>query len=370
MSAIDDVAVIGGGLAGAAACLSLRQAGLTAVWLAPDLAHADDHEVGDSLAATAVPILRALGVAELLQAPGHRSAQAVFSSWGTDALQQRHAMQQLYGPGYVLDRRAFTADLVTRARQAAVALPQALTGLTATAEGWQLTLDTGAGRTARALVDASGRRAVAARQHTPLHRVDTLVAAWAILPGRDPDVMPTPATLIEAVAEGWWYAALRADGRLSVAFFTDADLMPPGLSRDLAAWSRALARTQHLARWVEDAGFACEAPPRLASAGTTWLRAACGRSHGAPWFAIGDAALALDPLSSHGMTSALWAGSQVGAWVRDSLTGSDTATDHYAGAIERARARYLQERLSRYVNERRFADQPFWQRRHAPPVVR
>lgn len=352
--------MVGGGIAGAAACIALGRAGLEVGWIAPEGAAAADR-AGDSLAPAAGPLLASLGLSALLE--GHRPSNASFSAWGSDALAERNAIVHLEGPGRVIDRPRFEATLRAAAAPLARRFAAGLERAEAADGTWRLALADGRTATARFLVDASGRAAVAARQLATRRRDDRLVAACAFLRHADPAVEPTPATIVEAVADGWWYAALLPDGRLSLAWFSDPDLMPRGLSRDLGAWRERIAATRHVTHWIEDAGFAVSAPPRLESAGTTWLTPAAGAERGAGWAAIGDAAAAFDPLSSHGMTTALWAAARMAEVMPAWLGGDPAALERYARAVAEGVAAFRAQRAAIYRRERRFAGDVFWRRR-------
>ncbi|WPZ34742.1 glycine oxidase maturase GoxB [Thalassobaculum sp. OXR-137] len=358
------VAVIGAGIAGPAAVLSLAQAGLDVVWIAPP-PEAGHDPVGETLAPAANPIIERLGLAEAMASAGHRPSHTTLSAWGSDQLVDRNAILHLEGPGLVLDRARFEADLRHHAETAAGRMIAARLSEAQAAQGvWHLTLEGGQTVTAEAVVDASGRSAAIARHHAERHRADQLMAAHAFLPHRDDTVEPTRAVLIEAVETGWWYAALRPDGSLSVAYFTDPDLLGESPTRGLDAWTRLIGETRHIGRWIEDAGFAVEAAPQLSSAGTTWLVPPAGRVGDAPWMGVGDCAAAFDPLSSHGLTTALWAGARSGGVLSAALQGDDTALEAYARSVLDGVAGFLAQRRSMYALERRFADAPFWQRRH------
>lgn len=356
------MAVVGGGIAGAAACVALQRAGHRPLWVAPEPAPGTDR-VGESLAPAAGPVLDRLGLGQLPADPRHRAANAGFSAWGTGALVERNAIVHLEGPGRVLDRARFEADLAAAADAGADRRRCGLAAASADAGRWTLSLADGSAATARFLVDASGRAAVVARTVAKPRRDDRLVAGCALLPHRDPGVEPTPATLIEAVADGWWYAALLPDGRLSIALFSDPDLLPRGLSRNLAAWRELIAATAHIARWIADAGFAVEAPPQMHSAGTTWLDPPAGVCDGAGWAAVGDAAAAFDPLSSHGMTTALWAAARIGEVAPAWLAGDPQPLAGYARAVAEGVAALRAQRAAIYGRERRFPGAPFWRRR-------
>lgn len=235
------------------------------------------------------------------------------------------------------------------------------------ATGWQLSLSDGGRRSAAVLIDATGRSASLGRHLASYRRIDRLVAATSVLAQRDFSVEPTPATLLEAVETGWWYAALLPDRRLSIAYFSDPDLLPHGLSGDVGgAWQEMLGRTQYVGRWVKDAGFAAMAPPRLVTAGTAFLEPPAGvTEEGACWLAAGDAATAFDPLSSHGLTTALWSGAKAGEAAVAWLGGNTALLRHYAEATERSRAEFLLQRAAHYRREGRYPGACFWSRRVA-----
>ena len=358
---IADIAVIGGGIAGAAACIALGRRGCRPIWLAPETADGD--RIGESLAPAATPILASLALDGLAEGSRHRPSNATYSCWGSDRLAERNAIVHLEGPGRVLDRPAFEADLAAAALAAgAERMVSAVVAAEHSDDGrWRLELDQGGTVGPRFVIDASGRSAIVARTQSRRRRADRLVAAHAWLRQTGDEVEPTPATLIEAVADGWWYAALLPDRRLVLSFFSDPDLLPRGLSRDLGMWKAMIAATGYVRQWLDSADFAPDAPPRLASAGTTWLERAAGPG----WAAAGDAAAAFDPLSSHGMTTALWSGRQAADAALAALDGDTAPLDRYADAIGTGVGDFLAQRAAIYGMERRFADRPFWQRHAA-----
>jgi len=356
------VAVMGGGIAGAAAVLTLAEREIKPLWIAPEPAAGD--RVGESLAPAANRTLSALGAMDLLDGGRHRRSNATFSAWGGEPLVERNAITSLQGAGWVLDRAAFEQDLVARATAQVEPHRVAVAGADHAGEAWRLELDDGSAVNARYLLDGSGRSAVIGRRLSELRRTDQLMAAWSVFDQTADDVEPTRATLIEAVEDGWWYAALLPDGRLMVAWFTDPDLAPLGLTRDLATWRDKITEPPQIGHWIKDAGFTPAAPPTLASAGTTWLAPCAGPG----WAAIGDAAAAFDPLSSHGMTTALWSGRAAAIAVADELGGQEGRLDAYASTVAGGVSEFLTQRARFYGAERRFAQAPFWARRQSEPV--
>jgi flavin-dependent dehydrogenase len=344
-----DIAIVGGGIAGCAAALTLADSGRPVVLLAPPDDGAD--RFGEFLSPAANALLRELGLAEAVASGPHRAANITFSAWGSDLLVERNAIVHVDGPGHVLDRPAFDRMLrETVARRGVPIVACDVDDAAQTDDGWRL-----AGLDARFVLDCSGRAAVVARHAAVRHREDRLVAAGAFLRQADDTVEPTPATLIEAVPEGWWYASLLPDRRLSIALFSDSDLMPRGPD----GWRERLLATRHIGRWLDSAGFDGNAPPRLAAAGTTWLEPAAGPS----WAAAGDAAAAFDPLSSHGLTTALWSGRTAALAAAAVLDGDERPLGTYVATLRAAMQDFVVQRKAVYARERRWATSPFWQRR-------
>src|SRR5439155_1164042 len=104
--------------------------------------------------------------------------------------------------------------------------------------------------------------------------------------------------------EGWWYTALLPDGRLATAFMTDADLLRAGGGGRHLEWARRLAATTHTRARITASRYRPDEPPVVAAAGSALL----DRAAGPGWAAAGDAAASYDPLSSHGIATALAAG--------------------------------------------------------------
>ncbi|WP_026986983.1 glycine oxidase maturase GoxB [Fodinicurvata fenggangensis] len=363
----DRTAVIGSGPAGAAACIALGQLGRPVLWIAPP--DSMNARIGESLSPSARPLLEALGLEHVITGPEHRPANALFSCWGSDHLTERSDALRLQGPGLVLDRPAFEEQL----RSAAMATDldrqeTTLEDLVAAKGQWSLQLGNGNMVSAGFVIDCSGRKAVAGRLLACQQQDDQLVAALAFLDQQDPDVAPTAATMIEAVADSWWYASLLPQResqppRMVIARFSDPDLQPRGLTRDRAAWQRLVGETLYIQRWIDSAGFAIGKPPNLASAATAWLEPAAGVLEGAGWAAAGDAAVAFDPLSSHGLTTALWSGRQAAIAASSAINGDRESLAVYSQKIARGVEQFRQERRQVYAREGRFRDQPFWQRR-------
>ncbi len=345
--------MLGGGIAGAAAALHLARAGKRPVWIAKR--RADAFKPGEHLSAAAIPLLKELGSDALLRAEVHRLAHSTYSAWGSAALVARDAILQLDGPPVVLDRTAFEAALTAQAIAAGAQRIDADVSELAVAEGhWRLTTRAGETR-ASFLFDATGRKALVAARFARRFAADRL-GCQCVLFSRAGSDAPRPVTLIEAEARGWWYLSALADGRAVVNFYTDTDL-PAVENAELAA--EAFARPA-LGAYLAEYGFAPSGPVRRIATNSTWIAPAIGEG----WVAIGDAAAAFDPLSSHGMTTALWSALQAAsAFVAQDRAAMQT----YAQSVAKGVQDYLNARREVYGRETRWPESPFWARRHLEP---
>lgn len=360
IDAIFDIAIVGRGVAGCAAALSLADSGQSVAILGPP--EQNSERIGEFLSPAANFLLRQLGLADAFRAGPHRPANVVFSAWGSDLLAQRNAIVHLDGPGHVLDRVAFQRTLSDGACCTGATV---LSGLLAEADydggAWSLRLRDRSSIATRFVLDCSGRAAVIGRRFANRARSDTLIAAASFLTRRSDTVQPTPATLIESAPEGWWYANLLPDQRLVLALFGDPDTLPRHISSDVSIWRKAIQSTQNVRRWVESAEFDIAAPPSLASAGTVLLDPVAGPG----WAAAGDAAAAFDPLSSHGLTTALWSGRRAALAAAAAISGDPTPLTQYVATMQHSGRSFLTQQQAVYGKERRWPTLPFWQRRKA-----
>lgn len=379
-----DVAIAGGGPAGAAAGIVLARRGHRV--LLADATPAATFRVGEGLPPGAQPLLRELQVLERVLAAGHRPCHATLSSWGGPALHANDFLFQLQGHGWQLDRARFDAGLRCAAAEAGVEVEPSARLEFAEATGRQPPPDDGLalvlrqpdGRSrirCRWLVDAGGRAATLARQlGARRHHPDNLIGFHLRLsPGNRDD--RDGCTLVEAVADGWWYSVLLPSGERLVTFLGDADLLDHRRLCEPSGFQAGLAGTRHVRQFA--ATHRCQA--RMRPRGVAASSGRLDRFVGDHWLAVGDAALSFDPLSAKGIANALYTGLRGGQAVAAALRGDRTLLEDYAAHLADIFRVYLSQLAAVYVAETRWPDAPFWRRRHArlgprghpfPPVRR
>jgi flavin-dependent dehydrogenase len=309
------IVVIGGGPAGVATALSLRQ--LEPSW---DLVLAHRPATGawrpgETLAPGGRPLLESLGLWEAFRADNHPEAIGTRAAWGSDASYENEFLFSTHGPGWHLDRPRFDAMLLEAACRAGIGIaadPPARAAFT---------------------VDATGREASYAVSRGARRIADDNLIGVGRIIERPHGV---PYTTVEARESGWMYTAPLPRNRTLEAWMTD-----PDLKRADDNWSGGTpagifsARSQHLSP--------CAGPD---------------------WLAVGDAAAAFDPLSSQGILRALRMGKIAAYTICDALHGRSVAIDKYRLYVESEYAHYRASHRAFYLQENRWPEAPFWARRH------
>ncbi len=334
---------MGGGPAGAGAALVLARRGVPVTVL--EARPGPALKVGETLPSNLAPLLRHLGLEGLLD--GQLRSQGNRSYWGSEVAVESPFLANPYGEGWHVDRRRFEAG-------------PAAAAIAAGAE-WRWGARVDRGTTLDGFVaDATGRPARLARRFGASRlRYDRLVGISTLLASATP--AEDTYTQVEAVPDGWWYSALLADGRLAVAFLGDGDLLDrPLLAGDPEAWWSWLRRTEATRERVEGHGYG-GGRLRVMPAETSRL----DRIEGDRWLAVGDAAVAYDPLSSYGVGSALGSGFYAGHAIADLLAGREEARLAYLSVMQKACDGCFALQREAYSRERRWPDSPFWRRRQA-----
>jgi flavin-dependent dehydrogenase len=267
-----------------------------------------------------------------------------------------------YQQGWHVDRRAFDELLARAAVRRGVLLRCGARVRRAAHgdDGWWIDTDDSAPVRSRVLIDASGRSGRLARSLRTRRMVfDHLVGVgrrWSGGSGGEHHV------LIEAVPDGWWYSAPLPGGGLITLLMTDADICRNGRLVDDRVWQDRLGRTRLTLDRVGSARPA--GPVRSHAANSSRLL----RDDRLPWLAVGDAALAVDPLTGSGVTRALRTAASAAATVVEALDGDAgrgaDAIDRYEHDRNAECHQYLHERLDFYAAGPDLAS-PFWLRRRA-----
>ena len=351
-----DVCIIGAGPAGTALAIRLAQLGHD-VCVVERSMFPRSH-IGESLSPGIWPQLDLLGVARTVAAARFWPCRTSLVQWEGDV-----AVRRDFGAigGLLVDRGRFDALLLDCARAHGVRVMQPAVVRTRTRDdqGWHLDVQS-ADRTcaldADFLADACGRSAVLrGRKQRAGPRTLALYGYWhgGSLP-HEPR--------IEAGRDAWYWGVPLPDGTFNAMVFLDAAEFRARRTRSLSATYHALiGRSALMAGWrdVRLAG-----PVRAADA-TPYLD---GDSIGPRSIKIGDAALALDPLSSSGVQKAINT-ALTGAVVVNTMLrhpeDADVASRFYTGNLAEASDRHRRWAAQHYAAAAATHPGRFWQPRAA-----
>jgi flavin-dependent dehydrogenase len=354
-----DVLIAGGGPAGCAAALTLLTHTKLRVAVL-ERSYYGEARTGETVSHSIGPLLRYLGVWEAFLRQDHLPAYAMSAAWGQSDIRSRDYLFSGMGHGWHLDRVRFDRLLAdeVRLRGGTLVCGARLASVVRENENLcRVTTDDGQEFKAAYLIDTSGRRMELARKMgaRPVI-VDRLIGAAAYFEGFDLE-REAHETLVEAVADGWWYSALLPRKRLSVAFFSDPEIIRAHTLTNPDAWALQLASAPHTRKRIGAARRS--GPVAFRPCGSQRLESAAGDG----WIAAGDAAASFDPLASMGIGHAVSSGIHAVRVAYDQLRGDVQLRSQYVAHVRENFNRYLELRSYYYGLEQRWAEAPFWARR-------
>jgi flavin-dependent dehydrogenase len=295
---------------------------------------------------------------------GHLPCPGSISLWGRPEAGFNDFILNPMGPGWHLDRRRFEQMLAARAEALGAEVVRQTQFVTAEFDGavHEASLrneDDELRVQARWVIDATGAQARFGQQHGArqiVHDRYTAIARfWKLSAGEF-----SGQTLLEAVRNGWWYAARLPGNRVLTMLVAEPDDVKRLAAANHAVWHEELRATQLLA-------------PRLTACELIEGRFLClpvlscllDPVQGDQWLAIGDAASCYDPISSQGIYKALVDAGDAATHVVAALGHREPPPWNYAGRVRSRFQDYLANRAYLYAQEQRWPGSPFWYRRAA-----
>lgn len=357
------VLIIGGGPAGLATALELVRRHIAAIVVERGTYHG--FRIGEHLTPAGVLRLRAHDPGFPRVAGVHGESAGLIAYWGSEAANHTDYFMHPGQYGLNLCRPRFDVDLARAAKSSGVTIWRCASLKQASRSNsvWQAEIDRDGGTdqvTASFIVDATGRLATfARRQGARIHAHDRQVAV-VIFQDCTNDAYPDMRSVVEARENGWWYcSSINATSSVCM-FVTDDDLLPRGGKRVLRAW------------WLDQLGQTVHVPGRFSDVAYSRDFITCSaRSQcldipvGSGWLAVGDAAMAFDPLASQGIAKALDHGQRAATSISAYLKGDDSSLERFALDLKREYAVFQTTRAQYYCLEQRWPQSVFWRRRNA-----
>ncbi|CDG83592.1 flavin-dependent monooxygenase QhpG [Janthinobacterium agaricidamnosum] len=365
MAQIYDALIIGAGPAGLVAALRLQQLGRSvllaersAVWPRP--------QIGEALTPGVRNIIELLDANDAMALVPHRVHRNSRLLW-----RNRHPENVAHPGSALVERAGFDAALLQLAHQRGINVvsPAQVQQVNGAAGDWTVALQTGGALpqvkqvSARFILDASGRGAGARSQIACAPR---LAAVWAEFEQTNLPATMRELTQVEALTDGWLWGASLPDGRYRVMLLGDpraarqaAPHQPEQRLRAACAASRLFGAIAQLP--LSSPVQMCTATAYLAT--DSWQD---GR------LKLGDAAFALDPISSSGVEKAMRFSLQAAVAVHTLLGDQSPQRARLTRAFFEHRlidtcARHAHW-TAEYYGQSWCAGQPFWQARSSVAI--
>ena len=367
-----DILIIGGGIAGCIAAISLVD---TYNVVLIDKLNEPNERIGESLAPAAQRVLKQLDLIQGMDdvifhdEPLYFKSMGIKSYWGSEQLHIVDHLSNPDGSGFNLNRKAFEVYLRAAAIKRGVECiwPAKLDSHAYEDLHWHIIAKDDKRKTynisAQFVIDATGRQSHFVRKlGIKRHYIDKLMACWITMPDHQQNKM----SVISACENGWWYSAVVPNNKRVLAFHTDSDLMDRNTIQSNDSFVALAQSNQVISAILEKSGNDIELQGIVAA------NSSCSQQvTGQQWAALGDAAISFDPLSSQGMFNAMASALQLKSLIRQfdivdkldkkKMQQFETA---YTQQINHIWLHYLNHKSIFYQQEMRWKSSLFWKRRH------
>jgi flavin-dependent dehydrogenase len=337
------IVVLGAGPAGAATAIGLRRLGYSVTVVSEWRRFAAVEGVSQRV----LEGLRHAGLGGALSQAAMPATRQVH--WNGQHLQMNQE--------FLLDRQRFDRALRDDLQRAGVSVVEGRVREVVHEGGHHVRLDDGQVLIADFLVEARGRQAPLAPDRLRGPETVSLLNVWQGSPG-------APASAVESLEDGWAWMARLEDGRCYWQVTLDAAGLPgkAGLADYCVAWRACSALVAEL--------FDAQAlvPAQVHARSSTAILA--GECVGQDWIRVGDAAMAVDPLSGNGIFQSLSSALQAPVVINTLLRKPERAglaRQFHQQRVEQLFLRFARIGRDFYGQEQGRAGQPFWGRRQSWP---
>lgn len=358
MNYTTDVIIVGGGVAGTSLAYLLSHHNINVILLDKNSRQASV-QLGESLPPSAIPMLERLGLSSFFQTGDHFKSWGYQSVWGGSNM-IKHSFDHFPDKyGWKLDKAAFVQDLLEKSKVRVINCEQ-VKQVVELENGMKLVItdegDQEIDLTSKWAVDATGRKSLLTKKlGGERFHSDELVAYCCNL-NQEESLEKEYPVLIESFVKGWGIVSKLNNNKNSLTIFTSPRSGLGNQCKKLTGWESLLKETNYIKKFLteEDAAvFSTTAGSSIAV-----------NMNGKCWVAIGDAAMSFDPLSSHGVTTALYAAEQISKLILNGVNaGKEIDFRSYVFNMRSIYQSYLKERKRIYGLEKRWKDSVFWSSR-------
>ena len=351
-----DVVVIGAGIAGTVLTYLLNKKSINVRLIGaiknPPI------KLGESLPPSALPMFDRLGLSAFLNS--HQTSSGYQAVWGSRKIKQsgfggiRSRENRDQPMGWKIDKTILT-EQIRETLPDATLLQANVTSIDASHTGHIIHIDDEQEWIrAKFIVIATGRQSGLSRQlGIKHHTFDQLLAYTVNVPRIKQDAITKPV-FIEAFEHGWGLASQLDVNQNVLSVFTNKYSDMAREYKRFNNWRLICQHTEYFKHFIPD-NVSCQvlglnASSRIAK-----------NLQGKSWLLIGDAAMSFDPLSSHGMTTAIYTAEQAANALCQQLAAPGEHFKQYAQKMTSIYNTYLNELVSLYRQERRWSGSGFWE---------
>ena len=339
------ILIAGGGPASVATAIGLRRLGYTVMLISQPRPFSAVEGVSDRV----LQSMKSAGFHQAIKTLAPPSPRNVTWNGLTSAADTEH----------LIERRLFDEALLQDAETAGVRVIRGrFRHCQAVTDGWQAEAESAAGESISVsghfLVEARGRAAPAAKT-TRVRSSETiaLLQRW-----RGPADTPLAHSAVQSCADGWAWMAQLADGSRYLQLAVDTRITPLPAKNQLTDWCRQRFEQLHQAH-----AFIKNAEPE----GEVYARAStqilCEDLIGENYIRIGDAAMAVDPLSGNGIFQSMSSALQAPAVIHTLLQKPENtalARQFYQARVEGLFYRFARTGRDFCRLEQQWPESEFW----------
>jgi flavin-dependent dehydrogenase len=354
-----DIIIAGKGIAGLVLSLLLEQKGIPHVLLG----RTGEKKVlalGETLPPSALPLLQGLNLLEIFEANALQKTHGYHSVWSSSTVfDNNFYFHHPYKYGLKINKQGLTSSIAQLQQKHLLHFDKQL-HITATDKSITVSFESNQQPVTirgKIIVDASGRnRSVLAALGIPTVEHDTLVAFSCHIARIKLPKLVHPV-YVESFETGWGIVSAINEAENVITLFTNKGNAIQQQLQQYSNWPAILAGTTYLKDFLP-------ATPNSkitgAKAGSSRAQAIAGKN----WLAIGDAAIAFDPLSSHGITNAIYTAQKAATAIEAYLQNTGEAIlKEYDDTLQTIFTQYNTTCRQLYSIEKRWPEAAFWKLR-------
>ena len=353
-----EVIIIGNGIAGITLAVLLQRKGIPFVVL-----HREEEKqpfaLGETLPPSAMPLLHELKLLSLFEENAYRKTYGYHSMWGNSEVTDINFYHQNpYKNGLKINKHQTLKELRKIVKDNMISYSKGFeiiheehgnTVILAKNDGIKIVQG-------KILIDATGRnRTVLQKLNVQSTIHDELVALSCHIPKiKHPKL--THEVYVESFKEGWGIISGLNETENICSIFTHIGHEVLSKLKNTSQWKSVLAETFYLKDFIVEN---TEVKFKGGNANSSVAKKLAGNN----WLALGDAAMSFDPLSSHGITNAIYTSAKASEAIEKKLNFADVAAfPKYAETLQTVFQQYLQSKNQLYQQETRWKDEAFWKR--------